>query len=156
MKANEKQAEQRSRILFCLIGVTLVFIWGNSLMPGSVSGAISDWAGNVLHAIFGGQAGTTTGNGVLRKVAHMTEFAILGAELSLLWRDQLRHRLSTIFLCGLGTAVLDETIQLFSSGRAGQLRDVWIDTAGFTIGVLLTAALIRHHLKKQHVSKPKP
>ena len=35
-------------VLICLV---LCFIWGNSLMPGEVSAAFSDWVGEVLEAL---------------------------------------------------------------------------------------------------------
>ena len=31
------------RRITLLVVLTVAFIWGNSLMPGTVSGAISDW-----------------------------------------------------------------------------------------------------------------
>ena len=47
--------------LTILVVLTLAFIWGNSLMPGAISGAISDWFGAVLSHIFGGQVYTAMG-----------------------------------------------------------------------------------------------
>ena len=38
----------------------------------------------------------------------------------------------------LFTALCDETIQLFVPGRSGQIADVWLDTAGYLTGALLT------------------
>ena len=54
------------RRITLLVVLTVAFIWGNSLMPGTVSGAISDWAGAVLSRIFGGEVDTVHGHGVLR------------------------------------------------------------------------------------------
>ena len=76
----------RQRILTGLVVLTLCFIWGNSLMPGTISGAISDWVGAVLSRLFGGVVDTSTGHGVLRKLAHGTEYLALGVELTLLLR----------------------------------------------------------------------
>ena len=36
---------------------------------------------------------------------------------------------------------VDETIQLFVSGRSGQISDVWLDFCGVMCGLLLAAAL---------------
>ena len=38
-------------------------------------------------------------------------------------------------------ALCDETIQLFVPGRSGQITDVWLDTAGYLAGALLTLLL---------------
>ena len=41
-------------------------------------------------------------------------------------------------LPGTLAALCDETIQLFVPGRSGQITDVWLDTAGYLTGALLT------------------
>ena len=133
------------RRITLLVVLTVAFIWGNSLMPGTVSGAISDWAGAVLSRIFGGAVDTVHGHGVLRKLAHGTEYLLLGVELYLLLRPEKPW--STLALSGVLTALLDETIQLFVPERCGQIKDVWIDLGGFTTGVLLCILVIR--LRKQ-------
>ena len=46
----EKNKEKRTALTI-LVALTLAFIWGNSLMPGAISGAISDWFGAVLSHI---------------------------------------------------------------------------------------------------------
>ena len=45
-------------------------------------------------------------------------------------------------LGGVLTALTDESIQLFSSGRSGQVADVWIDTGGVLWGMLVMAVLV--------------
>ena len=129
---------KNKNILIALIALTLCFIWGNSLMPASLSGAISGWVKNVLSAILGdmGSSGAS-GYGLLRKIAHASEFAVLGALLTTLMADKLRQRLPVVALCGLSSALVDETIQLFSEGRAGLVKDIWIDMGGFCFGVLM-------------------
>lgn len=54
---------KKQKILLVLIVLTLCFIWGNSLMPASFSGAISGWAKNVLNAILG-DVGNSSVSGV--------------------------------------------------------------------------------------------
>jgi VanZ family protein len=68
---------------------------------------------------------------ILRKLAHLTEYAILGA---LLLRA-LRHPAAAVVLAGL-YAVTDEVHQLFVEGRHGAPLDVGIDTVGALAGVL--------------------
>jgi VanZ family protein len=69
---------------------------------------------------------------VLRKLAHLTEYAVLGA---LLYRALARPWLA-ILIGGL-YAVSDEIHQHFVRGRHAAWYDVVIDTVGVTIGVVL-------------------
>ena len=41
------------------------------------------------------------------------------------------------------TLACDETIQLFVPGRSGRIADVWLDTAGYLTGALLTLLIFR-------------
>ena len=131
----------KRKALMILVALTLAFIWGNSLMPGRISGAISDWFGSVLSHVLGGQVDTVHGHGVLRKFAHGTEYLVLGVELCLLLIPEKPW--TTLALSGVMAALTDETIQLFVPERCGQIKDVWIDLGGFAVGVLL-CLLIRH------------
>lgn len=130
----EKNKEKRTALTI-LVALTLAFIWGNSLMPGAISGAISDWFGAVLSHIFGGQVDTVHGHGVLRKLAHGTEYLVLGVELCL-WLIPEKPW-TALALSGVLATLTDETIQLFVPERCGQIKDVWIDLGGFAVGVLL-------------------
>jgi VanZ family protein len=69
---------------------------------------------------------------VLRKIAHATEFAILGA---LLLRA-LRHAGWAVAI-GMAYAVSDEIHQSFVAGRQGSPWDVAIDSVGVVVGALL-------------------
>lgn len=133
---------KKQKILLVLIVLTLCFIWGNSLMPASFSGAISGWAKNVLNAILGDVGNSSvSGEGVLRKIAHASEIAVLGVLLTDLMANKLRQKLPLVALCGLSSALVDETIQLFSEGRAGLVKDIWIDCGGFCFGVLMVCLI---------------
>ena len=69
---------------------------------------------------------------VLRKCAHMTEYAILGA---LLLRALGRE--PAAFLAAVAYAVTDEVHQHFVGGRHASPVDVAIDSVGAFVGVLL-------------------
>jgi VanZ family protein len=69
---------------------------------------------------------------ILRKGAHMTEYAILAA---LLLRAVDREPVA--FLAAVGYSVTDEFHQHFVSGRHASPVDVAIDSVGALIGVLL-------------------
>lgn len=78
---------------------------------------------------------------LVRKLAHMAEFALLGAfrmaALSVWERDshlsQGRRSVTALCICLL-RALADEAIQLFVPGRSSQVTDMWIDALGAAIG----------------------
>ena len=72
---------------------------------------------------------------VLRKCAHVTEYAILAV---LLYRALGREL--PAFLIGLAYAVTDEVHQEFVRGRHASPFDVSMDAAGLALGLLLLHA----------------
>ncbi|MCX4256541.1 MAG: VanZ family protein [Oscillospiraceae bacterium] len=125
----------RKTILALCTAICLGFIWINSVMPGSVSGELSGYAEKILKMFFGDRF--LLSEAIIRKLAHCFEFAVFGTILSLFFYENLAARLPLVGFFGLGTAVCDETIQLFSNGRSAQIKDVWIDFIGFAAGTLL-------------------
>lgn len=118
-----------------LLAVNLALIWGNSMLPGSESQQISDgllWKFHFLPAFLG-----EYGPILIRKAAHFGEFACLGFLMAGFFRIRGRAPLLPGALWGLLAACADETIQLFSPGRASRLTDVWIDFAGVLTGIFL-------------------
>ena len=81
---------------------------------------------------------------IIRKLAHFSEYALLGilAFINLAMVKKLVYRglFAAVFSCIYASS--DEIHQLFVPGRAGQVRDVLIDTSGAVAGILL-AILIR-------------
>jgi len=79
-------------------------------------------------------------HGLLRKTAHVTEYAVLGA---LWWRALARSgarpgRAAWLaLLIGVTVAAVDETHQSWLPERTGSVRDVLIDTAGVALAVAL-------------------
>jgi len=143
------RSRKRLTVCLCLLCLNLCFIWGNSLLPGELSGAVSHWLQRLLASLFGGQAGPETGHGLLRKLAHFAEFTCLGLLFSQLW-GMLTQKKPFLWslLCGAAAAAIDETIQLFVPGRGPSLKDVGIDTLGVCLGIV-----ILYFTKKQKRSK---
>jgi VanZ family protein len=135
--------ERKGRLRLCtaLLICNIVFIWGNSLLPGSVSGAISGWVNELIEFLFPPvDDGSGAGHGLLRKLAHFTEFCVLG--ILLVW--QLRIRKAHGWVCyalpllgGFLVACVDETIQRFVPDRGPSFIDVGIDTLGTALGIIL-------------------
>lgn len=128
--------EPKQRLLAVLILANLALIWGNSLMTGEESGAVSGRFLEMLAKVLPFLA-TEAGHTFLRKAAHFSEFCLLGiltASRRLTGERELKPGFTGF---GLAVACIDETIQIFVPGRGSSLMDVWIDTAGFAAGLIL-------------------
>ena len=130
------RTDKRLRLCTVLLICNLIFIWGNSLLPGEVSGAFSDWVKAILSKLFSGDPDETSGGGLLRKVVHFTEFAALGMCLAWLHGMLQKGKLRP-FLWGVLAASVDETIQRFVPDRGPSVKDVCIDSAGVLTGIIL-------------------
>ena len=130
------RTDRRMHICAALLVLNLCFIWGNSLLPGELSGAFSDWAKSILELLLPSGPMHPSGGGLLRKLAHFTEFAGLGIWLYWLF-SMLGKRRSFVLVCGALAACIDETIQMFVPDRGPSLKDVGIDTCGVVTGMIL-------------------
>ena len=170
------------KLILCvlLLCLNIGFIWGNSMLPAQLSEKVSDGAMSVyervlMHPLFekisvklinlaNRMLGTTIPNQdvgmyLLRKMAHFTEFLLLGLDLCwlfLILEQKGIHKLAMPLLFGTLTACIDETIQLYSPGRSSSLVDVWIDIAGLTVGIviLLFGHYVLTMLKRRKGKKP--
>lgn len=140
---------KRNTVCTLLLIANLAFIWGNSLFPGETSGDLSGGVLAWLNQFLGlDESGAEMLHLLIRKTAHFTEFACLGALLT--WRCRLageRHPAAFPVLLGMAAAVVDESIQMFTPDRGPSLTDVWIDTAGVAAGMMLL--LLGHNLMKK-------
>jgi VanZ family protein len=83
-------------------------------------------------------SGLGTWDTVLRKGAHLAEYAVLGALLlRALGRD------GAAFLAGVAYAATDELHQHFVSGRHASPVDVAIDAVGVALGLLAWRRVVR-------------
>lgn len=86
----------------------------------------------------------------IRKAAHMTEYAILGILWLLTlraWELKIKRAVLFSVIISIVYAATDEAHQLMVAGRAGQIRDVFIDAAGVLIGAGI--ALLVHCVRKK-------
>lgn len=136
--------DKRRRLCKVLILCCLAFIWGNSLLPGSASQAVSDGVKRLLGLPL--SAGVqTSGRDLIRKAAHFTEYAALGWLLG--WQGAMAgKRPRRAFLLGAVCACLDETIQIFAPNRGPGLADVLLDSFGVLAGI--TALHLGHTIYK--------
>jgi VanZ family protein len=95
---------------------------------------VAVWAAVIftLSSIPSLDSGLGSWDAILRKLAHLVEYGVLGA---LLYRALRRE--PAAMAVGSLYAVTDEVHQAFVSGRQGSPLDWFIDTVGVVAGVLL-------------------
>ena len=91
---------------------------------------------------------------IVRKSAHFIGYMILGILASglILQYENINKKYPLAFLICVIYAISDEIHQLFVPGRAGQVRDVLIDSAGSFLGIILVMAFVKILIKfnKKH------
>ena len=91
---------------------------------------------------------------IVRKSAHFIGYMILGILASglILQYENINKKYPLAFLICVIYAISDEIHQLFVPGRAGQIRDVLIDSAGSLLGIILVMAFVKILIKfnKKH------
>lgn len=148
-----------SVILFCLTVFWMCFIFSMSMQTAEESSAVSGGllrkVLEIFHSLLWFEVDFQTLHNFFRKLAHFTEFFILGAFSNGFIKSIHSHSFIAGIYC-LAVAFSDETIQYFTgSGRAAQIKDVMIDFSGsFTAILVFTAiACIIKMLKKNKLNK---
>jgi VanZ family protein len=77
-------------------------------------------------------------NHYVRKNAHFFAYLILGV----LVMNALRGKSLALLICVL-YAISDEVHQMFVPGRGPQVKDVFIDSAGVAVGILVCLVILR-------------
>lgn len=142
--------------------MALIFYF--SAMPGEQSGALSSpWAARIVRAVVDVLAGVSGQDAlrdlasdsqvlqaaevVIRKSAHMAEYALLGAALCFgFWINGYRKTVCHAFhlpaqFAAFLYAATDELHQLYVPGRTGKWSDVLVDSAGACIGICIFVCL---------------
>ena len=133
------ESSMKRWILYIVLCLIVFFIWDNSLQNGGTSDGFSlifaKWIAPIANKL-GFYGNIWALNRIIRKLAHLTEFTILGGVLYVVLRRYIEYG-TVVKTIGVGIVIasLDEFIQLFSIGRSSQLSDVLIDTVGIIIGI---------------------
>lgn len=136
-----------SIILIILITSTVGFIWSNSMKSkassSQQSSGVYDQVVEVSNKVLGKEITEDVFNvitkQVFRKLAHFTEFFILGVEVSLLFICLKRYKkfaILKLFVFGLIIACIDEMIQIFFD-RGASIIDILIDYGGYVFSLLI-------------------
>lgn len=146
---------KRRRILLIFTILWVAFIFLQSIQTGEVSGNTSGritlFLVNTLEKI-GVQLDFQIVSILLRKLAHFTEFFILGVLLHYLYESYnfiIKHTIILSIISGVMIAITDEFIQTFVEGRAGTIVDVGIDTLGI-LAAFVFYFIIYVYKKKSH------
>ncbi len=128
------------------IALWVAFIWSRSLMSAEASTEDSSRVAQWLMGLFGWETQPEWLTYVIRKTAHLAEFAVLGV----LWGGWEQTCARRLWPWGLAVGAIDECLQFFAPGRAPMVTDVVIDTVGFLCGVAIVwiFARLRHKKKK--------
>lgn len=140
-------------VVLILIISTYVFIFGNSLQPVENSQSESSLALVFVKPVlelFINNVNIT--DHLVRKMAHFTEFFVLGFEL-LLFSSMLKQiKLQEVANClsiALASAVTDEALQMLTLGRGPLVSDVLLDFIGACIGILIMLAINEFRIWQQ-------
>lgn len=148
---------RRALLWAAVIGLMAV-IFAFSAQPGEESDALTAVAAMPIAELLASmQEGATEATvthlyvlfgTLLRKAAHLTEYALLGALVALLCRSYGLTANWLPALIGIAYAATDEVHQLFVPGRLGMAADVLLDAAGVLLGVYVTHMICRIRRKK--------
>ena len=87
---------------------------------------------------------------LVRKAAHFTEFAMLGASLRMLFHAlYLRRPVLWAWIAGTLYACSDELHQMLTGARSAMWQDVCIDSAGVLTAVLLVTLWLQLRKRKR-------
>ena len=90
---------------------------------------------------------------IIRKMAHFSIYTVIGILLMGLlctYKIKNKWRIIITIVTGMLYAISDEFHQSFSPGRTPKITDVYIDTLGVFLGVLLILLIVKIHDKYIH------
>lgn len=151
------EKHKRTRIIISGIAVIIwmIVIFIFSAMTGEESGNLSS---GLVHALLKNiplLAESELAHIVVRKLAHMTEYAIfclliINLEKQIGFKIRLKHILIGIFISCI-YAMTDEYHQSFVNERSGNIIDVGIDTLGAAIAGIIVLIVSRFKNKEKDV-----
>jgi len=142
-----KEKNKNNLIITILAYLMIFIIFGNSLLPGEISSNQSGFFSGLIKdilAFFGLNIQDDMISFFVRKLAHFTEFFVLGVLWTLVFMRRYEKYILITILFGMCIAGIDEFIQFFVPGRAMMFTDFLIDVLGVIIGVLVVQVMYRY------------
>ncbi len=141
--------------LVIMILLNLVFIFSQSLLSSEAAGEEADTVTDIIIEVLPeDSAAADYAEDNMDKIAHFTEYAVLGVLVSLFvcfFGKRLEILAPVSLLFAESIAFIDETVQIFS-GRNPDVKDMWADIFGFfTLSLITYMAffLVKRCLKKE-------
>jgi len=139
-----KDKNTLNSIIHGLAVLMVLVIFGNSLLPGDVSSVQSGWVTSLIKdvlSVLGIYVQDSIISFFVRKIAHFTEFFVLGVLWLLVFMRRYEKYVLITLAFGMVIAGLDEFIQYFVPGRAMMFTDWLIDVSGVISGMIITKFL---------------
>ena len=92
-------------------------------------------------------------DGPVRKIAHMTEYALLAISLFIpftLYQLKNMQRIALVICICISYACIDEFHQTFVNNRSGSIKDVLIDSIGVLVAVSLAQLYISSNSNRRN------
>lgn len=144
----------RKRISWGLASIFMIFIiWGNSMLPGSVSSTISSQASvGILSVIYQMIPHLPfdfySFHSFIRKAAHFGEYAFLGICIYQFVKTySIKKSLCYALLICIICAFIDEFIQYLTPNRLSKISDVVLDSIGAFCGLGICHLMTRRREK---------
>ena len=154
------------RLLPMIVVMITIFIFSmapaekSASTSGGILAAIVDCLEKITHTTLSPETVDIL-HTLIRKCAHITEYAILGATVVFAYHPEITdfvHKktdrsksplfiIIPLVICALYSAS-DETHQLFVPGRSGEVLDVLIDSCGSLVGILIMNHIYRRREKR--------
>lgn len=136
-------------LILIILWMILIFYLSNQVSNESsrLSGGLTRKILEVLHMLDGKTIEQQeTIETIIRKLAHFFLYALGGILILLhinLYKITDKRKVIISWIIGTTYAITDESHQIFVPGRSGEIRDVFIDSLGVIIGIII----IRLYLK---------
>ena len=136
-------------LILVLLWMILAFNLSNQVAQNSseLSGGLTRKILEVLHMLDGKTIEQQeTIETIIRKLAHFFLYALGGILILLhinLYKITDKRKVIISWILGTTYAITDELHQLFVPGRSGEIRDVFIDSLGIIIGIIIIRLLLK-------------
>ena len=130
-----KKIDFNKMLSLILVIIWMIFIFVMSSFDSVDSGEQSNFIVNIFSGLFGIK-NTTLLSFIIRKMAHFTEYFILGILMKNVM-DNYGKRTCFVFVICFIYAISDEMHQVFVPGRCFKILDIFIDSLGSLMGIFI-------------------
>lgn len=130
-----------------VIWMILIFAFSSQVAEQSnqLSSGITETIARIIETVFPNiEFGSGNSNHIVRKNAHFFVYLVLGVLMANAFIRTRGFDFKSILFaagCCILYAISDEIHQLFVPGRGGQIKDVLIDSAGASVGLIFISLI---------------